>query len=81
MVEEGIRDGDGFWLSQTLHRLTGFAIPRAVYLAATVRSAAMLAPTSQTGFAGIVVSLTAVLVFITARTTGGGWKWRWGHEE
>lgn len=29
----------------------------------------------------ILVPLTAVFVFITARTTRGGWRWRWGKKE
>ena len=36
MVEEGIRDGDGFWLTQSLARLTGVSVPRNVYLALVV---------------------------------------------
>jgi hypothetical protein len=30
--------------------------------------------------AAILVPLTAVLLVVTARTTRGGWRWRWGEE-
>lgn len=30
---------------------------------------------------GIVVPATALLIVITARTTRGGWRWRWGKED
>ena len=26
----------------------------------------------------IVLPLTALLLFVTAKTTRGGWRWRWG---
>lgn len=29
----------------------------------------------------IVVPLTALFILITARTTRGGWRWRWGNED
>jgi hypothetical protein len=29
----------------------------------------------------IVIPLTTVLLVITARTTRGGWRWRWGEED
>ncbi len=29
----------------------------------------------------LLVPLTATLIVITARTTRGGWRWRWGDEE
>ena len=33
------------------------------------------------GFASIVSMLTAALIAITARTTRGGLRWRWGDDE
>jgi hypothetical protein len=33
------------------------------------------------GFLGLVIPMTAVFIFITARTTRGGWRWRWGGED
>jgi hypothetical protein len=38
-------------------------------------------PYSLIGFASIVIMLSAVLIVITARTTRGGWRWRWGNKE
>jgi hypothetical protein len=29
----------------------------------------------------IVIPAIAVLLIVTARTTRGGWRWRWGEEE
>ena len=29
----------------------------------------------------MVIPLTTVLLVITARTTRGGWRWRWGEED
>ncbi|MEO8455277.1 MAG: hypothetical protein ABI454_08960 [Sphingomicrobium sp.] len=29
----------------------------------------------------IIVPLTAAFIVITARTTRGGWRWRWGKED
>jgi hypothetical protein len=29
----------------------------------------------------ILVPLTAALLVITARTTRGGWRWRWGKDD
>ena len=29
----------------------------------------------------LLIPLTATLIVITARTTRGGWRWRWGDEE
>jgi hypothetical protein len=31
--------------------------------------------------AALIVPLTAVLLLICARTTRGGWRWRWGKED
>ena len=38
-------------------------------------------PYSLIGFASIVIMLSAVLIVTTARTTRGGWRWRWGNKE
>ena len=29
----------------------------------------------------ILIPLTTMLLVITARTTRGGWRWRWGNED
>ena len=30
---------------------------------------------------GLVVPLSALLMVITAKTTRGGWRWRWGDDD
>ena len=37
-----------------------------------------LIPRTVVGYISIVTILTAALVVIAARTTRGGWRWRWG---
>ncbi|MEO8176049.1 MAG: hypothetical protein ABI626_05255 [Sphingomicrobium sp.] len=32
-------------------------------------------------FASILVPAVAILMIITARTTRGGWRWRWGQDD
>ena len=32
-------------------------------------------------FAGAMIPATAVLILITAKTTRGGWRWRFGKED
>ena len=43
--------------------------------------AAFLFATKPLVLAAILVPLTAALLVITARTTRGGWRWRWGEED
>lgn len=45
--------------------VAGFLIPRITWL----------------GYASIVVMLTVAFSVIAARTTRGGWHWRWGEKE
>jgi hypothetical protein len=33
------------------------------------------------GYASIVTMLTALFIVICARTTKGGWRWRWGEKD
>ena len=33
------------------------------------------------GYSSIVIILTVALMVICARTTRGGWRWRWGHKD
>ena len=40
-----------------------------------------LIPYSLIAVVCIVIMLSTVLVVITARTTRGGWRWRWGGKE
>lgn len=36
---------------------------------------------SWIGFASFIVILTIAFIVVAARTTRGGWRWRWGEEE
>ena len=51
-----------------------------LYLAIVLGSAALFA-TRPGILLGIVVPASAALLIITARTTRGGWRWRWGGED
>jgi hypothetical protein len=57
----------------------GWAITLA-YLASVFATAFFFATRPVVLFA-ILVPLTAVLLVITARTTRGGWRWRWGDKD
>jgi len=50
------------------------------YLAAVVGASALLSK-SVLAFVAILVSLTLGFVIVSARTTRGGWRWRWGEKE
>jgi hypothetical protein len=41
----------------------------------------LLLPRNGPGYASILVILTALFTVIAARTTRGGWRWRWGEED
>ena len=41
----------------------------------------LLIPYSLIAVVSIVIILSTVLVVVTAKTTRGGWRWRWGDEE
>jgi hypothetical protein len=36
---------------------------------------------SPIGLASVAIMLTATFIVIAARTTRGGWRWRWGDDE
>ena len=42
--------------------------------------ASLLARYSWIGFISVLVMLTATFIAITAQTTRGGWRWRWGEK-
>lgn len=44
-------------------------------------AAALLFATRPLVLIAILIPLTAVLLVITARTTRGGWRWRWGKKD
>jgi hypothetical protein len=43
--------------------------------------ATLVLPFSLIAYFSIVATLTAALLFICARTTRGGWRWRWGDRD
>lgn len=45
---------------------------------AVLAAASLLIPHSLVVYAAVVVSITIILFVICARTTRGGWRWRWG---
>jgi hypothetical protein len=51
------------------------------YVATLVGAALLLAEKSPWAFGSIVVTATAIFMLIAARTTRGGWRWRWGEED
>jgi hypothetical protein len=58
----------------------GWAVVGA-YCAIVIAAALLLAPRSQLAFAGVVATATVIFIWIAARTTRGGWRWRWGDKE
>ena len=46
-----------------------------------VLGAGLLASRSVLAYFSIVAALTALLLFVCAKTTRGGWRWRWGDED
>jgi hypothetical protein len=50
------------------------------YIAITV-IALGLVPRRPIVMLAVIVPMTVALVVITARTTRGGWRWRWGDED
>ena len=36
---------------------------------------------SLAGYVSVLVMLTLTFIVISARTTRGGWRWRWGEKE
>ena len=46
-----------------------------------VFAATLLLPGRPLAFLAIVLPAAALFVIISARTTRGGWRWRWGKED
>ena len=49
----------------------------AVYIALMLGALLLLGERKPANMA-VVIIVTAVLLVVTARTTKGGWRWRWG---
>ncbi|MCM8558175.1 hypothetical protein [Sphingomicrobium sediminis] len=52
----------------------------ALFIALILIGAAFIAPLSQLAFIAYVIPLTLAFLVIAAKTTSGGWKWRWGKD-
>ena len=52
----------------------------AVYLAIAIGAGLLLAERSPWVFGSIIFTATAIFLLIAAKTTRGGWRWRWGKE-
>ena len=50
------------------------------YLAIVIGSALLLAERNPWAFGSIIFTATAIFLLIAARTTRGGWRWRWGDD-
>ena len=48
---------------------------------ALVAAASLLLADSWLAYASSFVTLTLLFVFVAARTTKGGWRWRWGDDD
>ena len=57
----------------------GWAVT-AVYIA-IVLIALRLVPSRPIIILAVIVPATVTLIVITARTTRGGWRWRWGNKD
>ena len=51
------------------------------YVAIVIGSALLLAERSPWALGSIVVTATAIFVVVAAKTTRGGWRWRWGDDD
>ena len=51
------------------------------FVAIVVGAAFLFAERSPWVFGSIVVTATGLFVLIAARTTRGGWRWRWGDSD
>lgn len=50
------------------------------YLAVVLASSATMKEGSERLHVAIIVIATVALIVICARTTRGGWRWRWGQD-
>jgi len=51
------------------------------YVAVVSGAGVLLAGRSPWAFGSIAFTATALFLLIVARTTRGGWRWRWGKED
>jgi hypothetical protein len=50
------------------------------YLGIVIAAGVFLAERSPWVFGSITITATAILLLVAAKTTRGGWRWRWGKE-
>ena len=60
-------------------QLAGLGCPR-LFIGGVIAAPILLHGNAAQTFATIAI-LLVLFILITARTTRGGWKWRWGEEE
>ena len=48
---------------------------------ALIALAGFLIPYTLVGYLSVVTMLTALFILVAARTTKGGWHWRWGKDD
>ena len=58
----------------------GWALIGAMTLITTL-AAVFLAPRSVLAFVSVVLPALIIFTWVTAQTTRGGWRWRWGNKE
>lgn len=51
------------------------------YMVGVILLSVLLAPSRPLIFFALLIPVTAAFITITARTTRGGWRWRWGEED
>ena len=64
----------------TTDRLAGLGDHSSFYVAVIGIAAWMLKP-NPAAILAVVVPATLILLLVTARTTRGGWRWRWGEPD
>ena len=52
-----------------------------VYVAIMIGAGLLLAGRNAWAFASIAFTATAIFLVVAAKTTRGGWRWRWGEKE
>ncbi len=52
-----------------------------VYVAIMIGAGWLLAEGNPWAFGSIAFTATAIFLVVAARTTRGGWRWRWGEKE
>lgn len=60
-------------------RWQGWALT--IAFVALVGLASLLIRHSLAGYLSVLVMLSLTFIVISARTTRGGWRWRWGEKE